>query len=54
MYNWVNVFECFTNIQKLKQCKKNETTNVITSNFFANAEDTEFFLKNWKLINLEK
>ena len=41
-------------IQKLKQCKKKETTKVISNNFLENVEETKFFLKNWKLMNLEK
>jgi hypothetical protein len=42
----VKLFECFIKIQKLKQCKKNETIKVKIKSFFENDDADEFFLKN--------
>lgn len=46
--------EYLIKIQKLKQCKKKDTLKVTNNSFFENEEETKFFLKNWKLTNLEK
>ena len=50
----VKLFECFIKIQKLKQCIKNEAIRVKINSFLEKLEAVEFFLKSWKLTNLEK